>query len=515
VIKVTATDLINKVNQKKYREVIELVEKILKKKKDFFLYNIYGIALQNSSRVQDSIEAFKKSLILNNNNLDVMNNLANSYKIQKEYHNSEKIFKKILKINPNFFLSLLNYSNLKQELMLFNEAIEFYNKALSLAPSKYYSINILFNLSTIYEALGKFKKARECAEQILILEPENSSAHRIISKSNNYFYKSENLNKMISILKKNSLPEQDKIELNFALGKAYEDLKEFDKSFKFYENANKLRKKTSKYIFEDHLKLHNSIINFFENFDFTQPSLKDFGTKILFIIGMPRSGTSLTEVIISSHQNVVSTGESNFLNTIIQKNFLSNFVLEKKKIFNEAKLSNNLIQTNYLKMLSIHNIGSKVITDKTIQNYLWVGFIKIFFPNSKIIICNRNPKDICTSIYKINFNKGFMDWSYDQKDIVNFYNLYSELISFWRSKFTKDIYNLNYENLIKNSEIEIKKLISFCELDWDNNCLNHIQNNSAINTASNYQARKPIYNSSINNYKMYEKYLYPMFELIK
>lgn len=166
-------------------------------------------------------------------------------------------------------------------------------------------------------------------------------------------------------------------------------------------------------------------------------------------------------------------------------------------------------------MLGIHNISSKVITDKTIQNYLWVGFIKIFFPNSKIIICNRNPKDICTSIYKINFSNGFMDWSYDQKDIVNFYNLYSELISFWRSKFTKDIYNLNYENLIKNSEIEIKKLISFCELDWDNNCLNHTQNNSAINTASNYQARKPIYNSSINSYKMYEKYLHPMFELIK
>lgn len=230
---------------------------------------------------------------------------------------------------------------------------------------------------------------------------------------------------------------------------------------------------------------------------------------------MPRSGTSLVEIILSSHKDIVATGESNFINLIIKENFIKNFLVDKSKVLQESQNSNNIVQNKYFQMLLNRNIKSNIITDKTVQNYMWIGFIKIFFPNSKIIICNRDPKDICTSIFKINFTSGFMDWSYDYKDIANFYNLYSELIDFWKSKFSNEIYNINYENLILNPKIEIKKLINFCEVSWDENCLNHVNNKSPINTASNFQARQPIYNSSLNNYKNYEKYLKNMFRLIK
>jgi len=508
-------DLVNKINQKKYNEVINLSENFLKKEKNYLIYNIYGIALQKTLRFKESIKAFKKSLILKKKNLDAMNNLANSYSMEKDYVSSEKTFKEIFKINPNFFISLLNYSNLKLELMIFDEAIENYKKALINSPSKFYKINILFKLCSAYEAIGSFENVRECANKILFLDTNNVTAHSIISKLNDYSSNLLNLEEMINISKIDSLSDGELIDLNFALGKAYEDQKNFEESYKFYMKANKIKKKNSKYKFIDHLKLQNSIKTTFKDYDFSKSILSDFNTKILFIVGMPRSGTSLVEIILSSHKDIVATGESNFINLIIKENFIKNFLIDKSKVLQESQNLNNMVQNKYFQMLLNRNIKSNIITDKTVQNYMWIGFIKIFFPNSKIIICNRDPKDICTSIFKINFTSGFMDWSYDYKDIANFYNLYSELIDFWKSKFSNEIYNINYENLILNPKIEIKKLIDFCEVSWDENCLNHVNNKSPINTASNFQARQPIYNSSLNNYKNYEKYLKNMFRLIK
>ena len=136
-------------------------------------------------------------------------------------------------------------------------------------------------------------------------------------------------------------------------------------------------------------------------------------------------------------------------------------------------------------------------------------------PNSKIIITERNSKDVCLSIFKINFKNGFMNFAYDQTEIAEFYNLYFELIDFWKNILKDDIYEIKYEDLIKNSNLEIKKLIDHCGLDWDENCLNHHNNKSAIKTASVNQARKPIYQSSKNTNQYYSKYLQGMFGLLK
>jgi hypothetical protein len=172
---------------------------------------------------------------------------------------------------------------------------------------------------------------------------------------------------------------------------------------------------------------------------------------------MPRSGTTLIEQIISSHREVLATGENNYLSIFIKENYFHNFTLSEKKIHNDIHLKENVFQDFVLKSLHNHNFNSKVFTDKSVQNFFWIGFIKYFFPNSKIIVTDRNPKDICLSIFKINFESSFMNFAYNQKDIAEFYNLYSDLMKFWKKLFPNEIYTINYENLIKNSEVEIKK----------------------------------------------------------
>tara|TARA_B100000287_G_scaffold287635_1_gene271066 strand:- start:102 stop:554 length:453 start_codon:yes stop_codon:yes gene_type:complete len=146
---------------------------------------------------------------------------------------------------------------------------------------------------------------------------------------------------------------------------------------------------------------------------------------------------------------------------------------------------------------------------------MWIGFIKIFFPNSKIIHCFRNPKDNCLSIFKNHFSSPTMSWAYDQKSIAGQYILYSRLMDYWKSKFKDDIFDANYEKIINSPEQEVKKIISFCDLPWDPECLNfHKNKKTPVQTVSVAQASKPIYKSSIQSNEPYAEYLSEMFNIL-
>ena len=136
---------------------------------------------------------------------------------------------------------------------------------------------------------------------------------------------------------------------------------------------------------------------------------------------MPRSGTTLIEQMVASHSLVKGAGEIHYLSHIIQKNFTENLNFNKSKIINEMQSSQNQIFNKYNKLIDFHNFKSEIITDKAPQNFMWIGFIKIFFPNSKIIHCFRNPKDNCLSIFKNHFSSPTMSWAYDQKNIAEQY----------------------------------------------------------------------------------------------
>ena len=174
----------------------------------------------------------------------------------------------------------------------------------------------------------------------------------------------------------------------------------------------------------------------------------------------------------------------------------------------------NLIQKDYLDVVRDRNFKSNILTDKSLENIFFLGFIKIYFPNSKIILTEREIKNVFWSIYKTNFLTNYMNWTYDKNEIINYYKIYKELVKFWTNLISKDIYTINYENLIDNQDFEIKKLIKFCDLKWDPSCLNPQNNSSPIKTASILQARKTIYSSSKNSIDNYSIYLKDVFKLL-
>ena len=231
-------------------------------------------------------------------------------------------------------------------------------------------------------------------------------------------------------------------------------------------------------------------------------------SEIIFILGMPRSGTSLVEQIITTHSKVFGGGELPILSDIIKNNFIENkdSIISNINEIIEDPLKVNELKSNYLKFISNFKFNENFITDKAPLNFRWIGFIKILFPNAKIIHCTRDPKNNCLSMFK-NLFEGGLNFTYDQKDLVDYYKSYLNLMNFWKLKFPDSIFEVKYENLISDSEKTIKEIIKFNNLEWEENCLNYHKNKTPIKTMSTAQARKPIYKSSLNPFEKYKEYL--------
>jgi hypothetical protein len=225
---------------------------------------------------------------------------------------------------------------------------------------------------------------------------------------------------------------------------------------------------------------------------------------------MPRSCTTLVEQILSNHPKVFGGDEQDFVSDLLIENFgkkFDNLKLFFEGVINFDKKDFKKMGEKYLSKMRNISDNSERSTDKMPENFLWIGLIRLILPNSKIIHCYRNPKDNCLSIYKNHFPNGKINYSYELTKIVDYYNLYSGLMNYWNNLLPNFIFNIKYENLISNPEDEIRNLLNVCDLDWNKDCLNFHNNKRIIKTASDVQARNKIYNSSVNSWKNYEKYL--------
>jgi len=509
----------NSYESRNYKKVIEHCRVLTKKlPKNSFILNLMGMSYQGLLRHNEAINCFNLALKADSKNIASMNNLANSFKHVEKFEIAEEIYNKILKINPNYINAYNNYAKLKTSLNDIEGALKLYDKAIFIAKkNKLNLVQSLLHKAGALQSLNRKNDTLKIIDEIFKIDPDNEKAHKIFSSIYKYS-KEESLSishiyQMENILKKKNLTENQKGTIFFALAKAYEDLKEYEKAIKFIIFGNEFYKKNRKSNIAENIHVISQIKNVFEKIDLNKV-LKSFSNKkIIFICGMPRSGTTLVEQIISSHKKVYGAGELPFLSNTIYKNFFLVNKLKKQKIINYQNSETNLINQQYFEKLSLFNIKEQTLTDKDPFNFRWLGIIKIFFPNSKIIHCKRNPHDNCLSIYKNEFTLPIMNWSYIQKDIATYYNSYNELMNFWLTKMPEDIYTVEYEKIVSDKKKEIKKLLSFCELEIDKNCFNHHRiNKTPIKTASISQAREPVYNTSINSSNIYKNYLNEMFK---
>ena len=502
--------LVNQYNLGNYKLVIQEVNILLKKlPNNSFLLNLLGSCYQKLGDFDTAIKNFLQVLSTEQKNLAAMNNLANAYKDILKFEKAENLYKEIIKINPNYINAITNYANLKFQLDQYEDAIELYNRALKIDNK---IENIHYNIGLTYQSYGDFTGAEKHFKEMLKINPTATIADRLISRFTKYNQENIHFKEMVERSKINNLNDNSKINLYFALGKAYEDIKNYEKSFSFIKKANDLTNSKFFYNTKDDDIFTEDLQKFFSKKDIINHVNTKNTDKIIFILGLPRSGTSLAEQIISSHSKVYGAGELNYLENIIKKKFFIKNKINLNLPFNDDLIS--LVSESsqqYINLIKNFKTSKNIITDKAPQNFKWIGFINIFFPNAKIVHCYRDAKDNFLSLYKNFFPEG-LEWTYNEDNLINYYKNYKIMMNFWNKLFSRKIYHLEYEKVINNPNNEIKNLIKFCELEWEDNCINFYNTKRSIKTLSVSEARKPIYKSSLSSSSNFDSYLKNAFE---
>jgi len=498
--------IINFFNVGNYNKVLELSQILIKKNPNFdYILNIVGLCYQKLNDYEKAETFFLRTININRDNFSAQTNLANNYKYKLDFKKAEETYVRTLKRNPNHLSTILNYGNLKFLTNKNEDALKLLENALKINDK---IVPVHLNIAIVLQSLGEFKNTINHLEKINNIDPTFTRSDKMKSLLIDYKDNDNHLNQMMEKLKNLKLDDNQKINIYFAIAKAFEDLEDYENSFKYIKLGNDLKFKNSNYNIKNDFEKTERIKKVFEKINFNEKPKYTEKIEPIFIIGMPRSGTTLVEQIISSHKDVQGLGELNLYNNISNNKFL------EKNIFTNLELSQAHIKEitkNYINLLSNYEVQTNKFTDKTLLNFNWVGLIKLCFPNAKIINCLRNPKDNLLSIYKNLFDHEGA-WCYDEDSLVKYYKLYKDIINFWQTKLPNYIYEIKYEDLINNPKFEINNLLKFCDLDWDNNCLEFNNNKTSIKTLSVKQARSKMYKTSINSFNNYKRYSENLFK---
>lgn len=420
-------------------------------------------------------------------------------------------FKKAIIYKENYAAAYNNIALLLVEKSSLDEAIYFYNQAIKYNPNIHYFYT---NLAQVYLAKGDFDKVKNSINKALDLDPSDGESHRILSVITDYKTDQIHFSKMKNIFETKNLNDNSKMHLSFALAKAYEEKKDFKSASSFLILANQIRRSSFNFDIISEISQFELLQKNFDKDFFIRHKLSGFNSKKpIFIVGMPRSGTSLVEQIISSHPDVFGGGELSYLANNINKHFnYTDPLVFFESVRNEKGSNFYKIGHDYTELVNKFSENKKYVTDKMPVNFRLIGFIKIALPDAKVIHCQRIAEDTCLSIFKNFFGKNVMPWAYNQQELALYYKNYQKLMDHWNKTLPNFIYNVSYEELINNQEEESKKLIKYCGLDWHEDCLNFHRNKRSVSTASANQVRQNIYTSSINTWKNYEGYLIDLFK---
>ena len=425
---------------------------------------------------------------------------------------AENLWKQALAISPQFLEAQMNLAEILQQAGKLEQAIDAYKRIISdhgqLVEPKYLLGNIL-------KSQGKFSESRELYQQVMARQPTYTQAHFSYSSIHKYRDASDpHIGLMLDLSNKPELTDENRLQLSFALAKAFEDIGDFAQAFKYLKTGNDLRAREFDYRIDSDRELIRSIIRSFSAEAMSRVHINpQKSNKPIFIVGMPRSGTSLVEKIIASHSEVYGAGELDYIFALGTRLFLKESSLyEFGPLANYSPQAFERFGQEYLDKIGLLIGQARRLTDKMPFNMMMIGLIKIALPNVKIIHCVRDARDTCLSIYKQNFTTGNYRFAYDLQTVAQFHNEYQLLMKHWHNVLPGEIYDVSYEELTQNPELEIRKLLEACDLEWQDGCLKFDKSGGVVKTASAYQARQPMYTSSVKLWEKYQAYLGPLLD---
>ena len=453
------------INLQNYIDAEKFLRKILNLKKTAYNFYIYGNVHSKLKSYNQAIDSFKKALKLNPKFSEAYNNLANAYKLTNQIDNAIINYNKSIEKNKKNLTAYFNLAVLYKENKKYEESKEIYKKILLVDKN---NLIAKHDIGAIESVLGNFDSARNYFADVI---SNNSSNY----KSFKNYIEITNINKDDTIFNKLqdiSVAEEtteNQIDIYYSLSKGYFDIGEIKLGFENLEKAKKIKKNVSKFSIKREKKNFDNLKKYFDYYNSVEVNnLVDIEKVPIFVLGMPRSGTTLIEQILSAHTKIHGAGELTYLPRIVDK------VYFKNKMNFEDTISS--IRSQYSSKI-VNLSDKKYIIDKLPLNFKWIGFIIKAFPEAKILHLNRNPMAICWSNYKINFRDTGMEFTLSQQDLAEYYVMYYKLMEYWSIKFQKSIIQIDYENFVLNYEKYSRNIINKLGLNWEENKIYNQSNN--------------------------------------
>lgn len=480
-------------------------------------HNSYGNLLAAMKRYEDAVRHYRQAIELRPDYFEAYNNLGNALAATERPADAIPQYRKALEINPNYAEAHNNLGNVLGAVERYDEAITCFRKALAIDPQLTETYN---SLGSALVTVGRVDEGRREMERAIAIAPRQPAYYRGVGECKRYTAEDPHLATMEALAKDlGSFSDDDRMVLHYALAKAYDDIGRYEAAFDHLVEGSRLKRRQLAYDEAGTLALHKRVTEIFT------PSLVrtlaghgDPSTVPVFIVGMPRSGTTLIEQILASHPQVFGAGEILAFHNAIQHLVAPDGPLPDP--FPEAVPAMTARQIrglgeDYVRHVMALAPQAARVTDKALGNFVHIGLIHLALPNARIIHSVRNAMDTCFSCFSKLFASELL-YTYDFAELGRYYRSYDGLMTHWRSVLPKGaMLEVRYEDLVGDLESHARRILNYCGLDWDERCLSFHQTERPVRTASAVQVRRPIYKSSIERWRSYEAMLKPLREVLQ
>ncbi|WP_245466240.1 tetratricopeptide repeat-containing sulfotransferase family protein [Mesorhizobium sp. M7A.F.Ca.MR.245.00.0.0] len=473
--------------------------------------NNFGTVMRDLGRPAAAIDFFRGAVDLRPDQLAARDNLGSSLKQVGQFEEAEEIYRGTVARNPFHVRARIGLAETLQEAGRLDEALAVFREALAIRPK---DADLLHGLGVGLMEKGKLDEAADLFRQALAINPAMATAWLMLTQVKRQKERDSELGGMEAQHAKAPQDSLARMQLSFGLGKANDDLRDYGRAFDYFAEGNAIRRKGINY---DQARTRAEFeamkatfdAGFFEKH---RPSSISDDTPI-FIVGMPRSGTTLVEQIIASHPEVYGAGELSILKKAVGRQFPATMpggfpwgVSDMGDAdFAEAGQA-------YLDMLHARYPNMRHVTDKMPGNFLLVGFIHMMMPKARIIHCARDAAATCLSIYKVHFRGDSHRYGYDLGELADFHNLYTDIMRHWHTVLPGVVHDVRYEDFVADQDGQTRALIAHLGLPWDDAALSFHETDRPVRTASAAQVRQPMYQGSVDLWKRYGDRLKPLLD---
>jgi len=491
--------------QDAFRKAIELVPNYAE------AHTGLGLVYESLGQLDEAIESHRQAVTLNPSLAEAHGNLGNALRAAGQLAEARIHYARSIELSPADALAHYNLGIALDESAMPTEAIASYEQALALDAKHAESHN---NLGNALDQVGRHDEAVTHYKTAVELKPNYAEAHRNLTRLRP---DDSQLSAIQQLLDEEEVDGEDAVHCHYALGNIHHRAKRYDDAFRHYQQANNLKRARIQHSSKGYSEFVDRLMAAYSTERFQDIGTGGSSSEVpVFVLGMPRSGTTLVEQILSSHADVYGAGE---LATLGDIELELTMRFEDQGGYPEcvSALSNADLEeaaSRYLKVLTARSAGARRVTDKMPSNFARIGLIKLLIPRSRIIHCTREPLDTCLSNYFHYFAVG-NEFACRFEEMAAYYADYRRLMAHWNSVFPGEIIDVAYEDVVSDQEATSRRLVDALGLDWDPDCLRFHKNKRAVNTFNSLQVRQPIYTRAVGRWQEYEAHLAPLIKALE